>query len=196
VVKGSNARITTRHRYWGWCIRYEPAVELLRRGWKVSLFDPGPIPHPLAATTDISKILRMDYGADEDYMILMEQAFEAWDAWNQVWDKPLWHQTGFVIMTREQMKPGTFEYESYRLLQKRGHNVERLDAERLKRLFPAWKAENYSDGYFNPRAGWAESGAYSNGFLRRRKAGVKYMSGKILRLLDNDSRHWNTNGRR
>ena len=55
------------------------ALELHQRGWLVDVFDPGPIPHPLAATTDISKVLHMDYGADEDYMILMEQAFEVWD---------------------------------------------------------------------------------------------------------------------
>jgi len=27
----------------------------------------------------------MDYGDDEDYMFLMEQAFEAWDKWNYIW---------------------------------------------------------------------------------------------------------------
>ena len=84
------------------------AIDLRGRGYEVDLFDPGPIPHPLAATNDISKALRMDYGADEEYMILMEEAFEIWDQWNQVWEKPLWHETGFVIMAREEMKPGSF----------------------------------------------------------------------------------------
>ena len=42
------------------------AIELRQRGWEVDVFDPGPIPHPMAATTDISKVLRMDYGADEE----------------------------------------------------------------------------------------------------------------------------------
>ena len=60
------------------------AIELHHRGWKVDVFDPGPIPHPLAATTDISKVLRMDYGADEDYMVMMEQAFEVWEEWNRL----------------------------------------------------------------------------------------------------------------
>src|SRR5437667_190579 len=31
------------------------AIELKRRGHKVILVDPGPLPHPLAASTDISK---------------------------------------------------------------------------------------------------------------------------------------------
>jgi glycine/D-amino acid oxidase-like deaminating enzyme len=166
------------------------AVELRRRGWQVSLCDPGPIPHPLAATADISKILRMDYGADEDYMILMEQAFEGWDAWNRTWEKPLWHQTGFLIMAREEMKPGGFEYESYHLLQKRGHQVERLNSEALGRRFPAWNTEVYRDGYFNPRAGWAESGRVLEWLASKaEQLGVRFLLGrKFSRLLDKDSR--------
>src|ERR1700752_1294642 len=85
------------------------AIELPHRGWAADGFDPGPIPHPLAATTDISKVLRMDYGADEDYMILMEEAFEIWEKWNQAWEEPLWYETGFVIMKHEEMQPGSFE---------------------------------------------------------------------------------------
>src|SRR5688572_19079768 len=83
------------------------AIELHRRGYQVDVFDLGPIPYLLAATTDISKVLRMDYGADEDYMILMEQAFEVWDRWNRALPEPLWHETGFVIMKHEEMKPGS-----------------------------------------------------------------------------------------
>jgi len=41
------------------------ALELNRRDYAVSLFDPGPLPHVNAASNDISKVIRMDYGADE-----------------------------------------------------------------------------------------------------------------------------------
>ncbi len=40
------------------------ALELRARGWRVSVIDPGPVPTPAAASTDISKVVRMDYGAD------------------------------------------------------------------------------------------------------------------------------------
>jgi glycine/D-amino acid oxidase-like deaminating enzyme len=166
------------------------AIELHQRGWEVDVFDPGPIPHPLAATTDISKVLRMDYGADEDYMILMEQAFDVWEEWNRAWAKPLWHETGFVIMKREEMGPGSFEYESYQLLKKRGHKVERLDSQELKRRFPAWNAEFYTDGYFNPRAGWVESGRVLEWlYIEAQRLGVRFHIGKkFSHLLDTDSR--------
>lgn len=50
------------------------ALELRRRGYAVELLDPGPLPHPLAASTDVSKMIRVDYGHDEFYMALGEEA--------------------------------------------------------------------------------------------------------------------------
>ena len=84
------------------------ALELRRRGHPVSLFDPGPLPHPNAASTDITKVIRMDYGADALYTALMEEAFPGWDAWNREWPSPLYHETGFVIMARGAMRPGMY----------------------------------------------------------------------------------------
>lgn len=166
------------------------ALELRRRGYAVWLFDPGPLPHPNAASTDISKVIRMDYGADELYMAMMEEAFEGWDEWNRTWPEPLYHQTGFVIMARDAMRPGTYEYESYALLLKRGHPVERLDSQDLKRRFPAWNAERYRDGYYNPRAGWAASGKVVSHLLQKASArGVQLRQGvRFARLLENGSR--------
>jgi sarcosine oxidase / L-pipecolate oxidase len=166
------------------------ALELQRRGYAVSLFDPGPLPHPHAASTDISKVIRMDYGADEGYMAWMESAFEGWDQWNQQWDEPLYHQTGFVIMSKREMQPGSFEYDSFALLQKRGYEVQRLNPETLKARFPAWAAEKYPDGYYNPRAGWAASGKVVARLVREAQAaGVQLGVGlKMAHLLEEGSR--------
>ena len=49
------------------------ALELEARGFHVCLLDQGDVPHPLAASTDISKVIRMEYGPDELYMALMER---------------------------------------------------------------------------------------------------------------------------
>lgn len=40
------------------------ALALHGRGFSVTVIDPGPVPHPLAASTDVSKVVRMEYGAD------------------------------------------------------------------------------------------------------------------------------------
>ena len=52
------------------------ALEVVQRGHSVQLIDPGPLPHSLASSTDISKVIRMDYGADDFYMRQMELALD------------------------------------------------------------------------------------------------------------------------
>src|SRR5262249_29456692 len=146
------------------------ALQLRRRGHAVSLFDPGPLPHPLAESTDISKIVRLDYGADELYMALMESALEGWRRWNRAWREPLFHEVGVAFFTRSPMSPGGFERESHELLLRRGHRPERLDAAAIHARFPAWRAGSYVDGYFNPEGGYAESGRVVERLLREAEA--------------------------
>jgi glycine/D-amino acid oxidase-like deaminating enzyme len=135
------------------------AIVLRTRGHDVTIVDPGPIPHPLAESTDISKIVRLDYGADEAYTEMMESALDGWRRWNARWTTPLFHETGVLFVSKGPMEPGGFEHDSYEVLQRRGHRLERLDAQALKARFPQWNAARFVDGYYNPEGGWAESGA-------------------------------------
>jgi glycine/D-amino acid oxidase-like deaminating enzyme len=134
------------------------ARELRRRGWEVVLADPGPIPHPRAASTDISKVVRLGYGTDEATTEMMEEVLGIWRKWNGGWSEPLYHETGVLMMARAPMAPGEFEFESFQVLEKRGKNPQRLGPADLRRRFPAWLARNYSDGFFHPEGGYAESG--------------------------------------
>ena len=134
------------------------ALALRRRQATVALLDPGPLPHPLAASTDVSKVVRMEYGADELYMAMVEEALDGWHRWNDAWDEPLYHETGVVMLARAPLAPGDFEYESYQSLRRRGHRPERLGAEEIARRFPAWKPGAFVDGFFHARGGYAESG--------------------------------------
>ncbi len=135
------------------------ALELQARGHTVTLLDAGPVPHPLAASTDISKVVRIEYGGDELYTNLAEAAREGWLAWNvESFAVPLYHETGAVFLTRDAMQPGGYEFENYQILAARGHAPERLDQAAIRQRFPAWNSDRYVDGYFNPRAGFVESG--------------------------------------
>lgn len=135
------------------------ALELHARSCDVTLVDPGPLPHPLAESTDISKIVRCDYGADEDYTLLGERSLDGWRRWNATWRTPRFHETGLMFLTRGPMQPGSFEHASYTLLARRGHHVERLDAAAITARFPAYRPGHFTDGYFHREGGWAESGA-------------------------------------
>jgi glycine/D-amino acid oxidase-like deaminating enzyme len=86
------------------------------------------------------------------------------------------------------MIPGGFEYESCALLTARGHQLQRLTPSDIVRRFPAWAG--YVDGYFNPRAGWAQSGDVVARLARRAAAaGVRCHEGRACeRLLDRGSR--------
>jgi glycine/D-amino acid oxidase-like deaminating enzyme len=135
------------------------ALELHARGCDVTLADPGPLPHPLAESTDLSKIVRCDYGADEDYTFLGERALDGWRRWNATWRTPRFHETGVTFLTCAPMQPGSFEHDSFTLLARRGHHVERLDAGAIAARFPAYRPGAYVDGYYHREGGWAEAGA-------------------------------------
>ncbi len=135
------------------------ALALRARRCDVILCDPGPVPHPLAESTDLSKVVRIDYGADEQYTELGERALAGWRRWNAAWPVARFHEVGVTFLSRSAMQPGGFEHDSYALLTSRGHALERLDARAIAERFPAYRPGALVDGYVHREGGWAESAA-------------------------------------
>jgi glycine/D-amino acid oxidase-like deaminating enzyme len=163
------------------------AIELTKRGHKVSLIDPGPLPHPLAASTDISKAVRAAYGADADYTILAERSIQLWRKWNQEFEAELYHEVHFLFLRQRTMQPGDFEYESFELLKSRGHKVERINSRALRERFPAWNAKQYADGFLDLEAGYAESGRVVAQLIEYAKSlGIELCEGSRFSALDED----------
>lgn len=142
----------------GGCFGLTAALELRARGWQVTLIDQGRLPHPDAASTDISKVVRMDYATDKQHTEMGERSIELWHQWNAQWKENLYHETGFLVMSRGALMPGGFEHDSLVFGTGRGHSLHRTSAERLRECHPTWNADAYQDGYLNPRGGWVESG--------------------------------------
>ena len=134
------------------------ALALKKRGHDVAIVDPGPLPHPRASSTDISKAVRLDYGDDVLYTKLMEKARDGWLRWNEQFGPDLYHETGMVMLTREQMAPGGFAHDSYHLLRRLGYDLQRFDGPEIERRFPAFRSGYCHDGYLSPLGGYAESG--------------------------------------
>ena len=134
------------------------ALELGRRGHAVRVVEAGEPPSPEASSTDIHKAVRMDYGTDELYARLAERSIAGWREWNVRFGERLYHEVGFLLLTRETLRDGTFEGDSFRTLSRLGHRLERLDAPAIARRYPAWTHAGHVDGYFNPTAGYARSG--------------------------------------
>jgi len=161
------------------------ALELRRRGHSVVVVDPGPVPHPLAASTDASKAVRMDYGADALYAELGARAIDGWHAWNARWGTTLYHEVGFLLATSAPMAPGGYEHAGFGLLGRLGRTVERLGSAERARRFPAWARDGWPDGYLNPRGGWVESGrAIERLAADARAAGVAFETGAAVTRVD------------
>ena len=156
LVTSTHTRTQTGHRaviVGGGVFGCTTALELLSRGWSVSIINPGTPPHADASSTDVSKVVRMDYGSDIFYHELGEIAIEGWKRWNRDWPRPLYHEDGFLILSRGRMQSGGYEYENRKVLQQRGYNTEHLNTSQVLNRYPAWDFSEYSDGYYNPRGG-------------------------------------------
>jgi glycine/D-amino acid oxidase-like deaminating enzyme len=160
------------------------ALALARRRHDVEILETGPIPRPEAASTDISKIVRMDYGADSLMTEWMEQALPVWQEWSGRWGENVFHRDGFLVLSHASLEQGGFEHDSMATLTALGHRVERLDGGAVGARFPAWSGVTFPDGYFNPNAGWVESArALSLMLGDARAAGVAVRTGDAVERL-------------
>jgi glycine/D-amino acid oxidase-like deaminating enzyme len=166
------------------------AIELRKRGHKVVLVDPGPLPHPLAASTDISKAVRAAYGPDEEYTALADRCIPIWREWNAKFGIELYHETGVLLVCKQKMQPGDFEFESARVLEKLGHPIEPFDDFTFHQRFPAFAEDRFHDGFFDPQAGYVESGQVVATLLEYAKSrGVDLRERtKVVELDEHDDR--------
>ncbi len=135
------------------------AVELAKRQYKVGLLNPDTIPHHLAASTDVSKIVRMEYGSDQEYFQMVEICIDRWKEWNDFFEETLYHEVGFLMLCQEKIESPRQLYEKQSIdhLLAAGYPTDRLDGAQLKARFPMVNSETYIDANFNPKAGFAES---------------------------------------
>ena len=136
------------------------AIELCKRKYSVALLNPGHIPHPLAESTDISKIIRMEYGTDVEYMEMVEECLPVWREWNDFFKTKLFHETGFLLLSQQSLdvNKNSFESASYHNLIKKKYKPERLNKNELAKRFPFINAEKYPDAFYHTIGGYAESG--------------------------------------
>ncbi|PIB38444.1 NAD(P)/FAD-dependent oxidoreductase [Maribacter sp. 4G9] len=135
------------------------AVELAKRKYSVGLINPDTIPHHLAASTDVTKAVRMEYGSDMEYFKMVEMSIDIWHEWNDFFNEKLYHEVGFLMLCKDSIESEkhTFEKHSYQNLLDAGYEPDRLDAESIKKRFPAVNTSEYIDANFNRKAGYAES---------------------------------------
>jgi glycine/D-amino acid oxidase-like deaminating enzyme len=153
------------------------AIELRQRGHEVTLTDPGPLPHPLAASTDISKVVRAAYGSDHFYTDLADRATRRWRQWNVAFAEELYHETGVLFVKQHALRPGDYEQDCIRVLESRGHNLERVGSDQIRARFAAWNADLDWHGFFDREGGYAESSRVVSALVHRATAiGVQFQN--------------------
>ena len=96
------------------------ALCLRSRGYSVTLIDPGPLPFPLAASTDVSKVVRMEYGSNRQYMRMAIGSIEGFHRWNELFGETLYHETGVLAASKGPMSENEFVYSSFQMLVEEG----------------------------------------------------------------------------
>ena len=135
------------------------ALELRKRNYSVAILNPDSIPHPLAASTDISKIVRMEYGADLQYMEMADASIDAWTTWNDLFKDSLYHEVGFLLLCQKSMETDgqSFEWNSYQSVLKKGYRPQRLDEQLINENYPVFAKGKFVDGFFHAKAGFVEA---------------------------------------
>ncbi|MEM7508006.1 MAG: FAD-dependent oxidoreductase [Pseudomonadota bacterium] len=127
------------------------AHALTRRGLKVTLIEQGPVPNPIASSTDHHRMIRYTYGAERVYCRRIAQAFHAWRG---IWaDLPrgedaYYAETGVLTVSQQ---PGDWADLSRQTLEAEGIAFERIDgAPALNARFAHLDLGNIAYGLLSP----------------------------------------------
>lgn len=136
------------------------AIELRKRKFHVGLINPDRIPHYLAASTDITKVVRMEYGSDFEYFKMAEYCISKWKEYNEVLSEQVYFDIGFLMLSKTGIDSSSSSYEksSYETLLSEGYPVDLLLPEEIKYRYPSINASLYTDACFNPHGGYVRSG--------------------------------------
>ncbi|MGE0490792.1 MAG: FAD-dependent oxidoreductase [Vulcanimicrobiota bacterium] len=130
------------------------AWELARRGHQVTLFERRRIPAPDASGTDISKAIRLEYGATTHlYAPLVARAFSRWGEVEANTGSSVFHRCG-VLFLSPAYEPGGFEHESQRQLSEMGLAGQVLEATEAARRWPQFNWNGMAAAVHNHRGGW------------------------------------------
>lgn len=159
------------------------AIVLADRGFDLAIVDPtGPSPHALAASRDISKVVRSEYGGDLDYTRLARQAMEGWRAWNSKWGD-IYHECGIAWLSAA----GSQSVHGVRSLEtagKLGIDVLTLDRTEIRRRFPMVNTDAVTGGFFNPGGGFVEARkALEHMRSELTNAGTRWLLGRLVKGL-------------
>ena len=136
------------------------------------------IPSPDAASCDINKIVRSDYGSDTLYTEMAKESIKIFKEWNKT--IPLYHPTGVYLTCsdwQDSFEADSFGLQDQPLLLDQAPHKPSLDV----------LLKKYPQGYFNPDGGWADASLTIQYMAQRLIAlGVEFKLGVQVVKVDSD----------
>ncbi len=127
------------------------ALNLLRSGAEVTLLDAWGPGHSRSSSGGESRVIRHSYGK-RIYVDMAKRSLQLWHEANQAWDRPLFHETGVLHMTRVD-SPIVLDPEGS-LMTSAGVPHEMLDRDEIARRYPQLNMEGIDKALFEPTAGY------------------------------------------
>jgi sarcosine oxidase len=126
------------------------ALELARRGVRVTGFDRFAPPHPLGSSTGKSRIIREAYFEHPQYVPLVQRAYQLWPRLEREGGRRLLVPTGGLMLGPPD---GAVVPGARRSAREHRLPCEDLDAGQVRHRFPMFAPAGDEAGLFEPRAG-------------------------------------------
>jgi len=127
------------------------ALELLRRGARVTLLDAWGAGHARSSSGGDTRIIRATYGSHAIYTRMARRALERWQAYESQWHAGLLQQTGAVWLVGEDSR---FADASAATLAAEGLPFEEVSLRDAARRYPQMAFEGVARVWIEPQAGY------------------------------------------
>ncbi|KAI7857439.1 FAD dependent oxidoreductase [Circinella umbellata] len=138
----------------------------LKNKYDIWVFERQTIPSPDAASSDINKIMRMDYGDETMYMHMYMESLHIWKQWNKERAlkglSPVFHNVG-NLMFSQNGKFSNYEEQSLKAIREAGYGYcieEYRTPESIAERYPQFKEatkNGFDIAYLNKSGGWCDS---------------------------------------
>lgn len=125
------------------------AWALARRGHRVTVFDQGPIPNPLATSMDRHRAIRVPYPIP-GYALMVDHAYRQWDALWAALGQTLYVETGTLALDSP---GGDWARRATNALASVGLSVEAQSAAEVVRRVPFLTGQRIDYALWHPRGG-------------------------------------------
>jgi glycine/D-amino acid oxidase-like deaminating enzyme len=146
ISKGNHLVVIGAGAFGGWA-----ALQLLRKGYRVSLVDAWGPGNSRASSGDETRVIRSTYGNNEFYFNLNVRALQLWKENEQRWKKKIFQNKGVLWMCYQEQTP--IVDDSIPFAEKHSMRYEKLSADELRRRFPLINTSDLHHGYFDPYGG-------------------------------------------